>query len=127
LIRAAPVLLTFILAGTVFAAGDTPAFFTEIAALLVISALVAYGSYRLGLMPLIGFLIAGVLIGPSVLGLIHDPELIEAAAEVGVILLLFTIGIEFSLERLARIRRLILLGGGLQVGLVVDIGELLLG
>ena len=42
----------------------------------------------------------------------------EAAAEVGVVLLLFTIGIEFSLEKLARIQRLIFLGGGLQVGLV---------
>ena len=101
------------------AAGGAPAFFTEVAALLVASALVAYVCYRFGLLPIVGFLLTGVLIGPNALGLVEDQELIDAAAEVGVILLLFTIGIEFSLEKLARIKRLIFLGGGLQVGITV--------
>jgi len=108
------------------AVGETPPFFVEIASLLVVSAVVAYLSYRLGLVPIIGFLAAGVLLGPSALGLVQDPELIDAAAEVGVILLLFTIGLEFSLESLARIRRIILLGGGAQVGLTVAAVTLLL-
>ena len=60
-----------------------------------------------------------MLIGPNALGLVQDAELIDAAAELGVIFLLFTIGIEFSLEQLARIRRLIFVGGGLQVGVTV--------
>jgi CPA2 family monovalent cation:H+ antiporter-2 len=102
-----------------FAAGETPAFFVEVTVLLVVSALIAYVCFRLGLVPIIGFLVAGVLIGPNALGLVHDAELIEAAAELGVIFLLFTIGIEFSLEQLARIRRLIFVGGGLQVGVTV--------
>lgn len=108
------------------AAGETPAFFGEVTALLVVSALIAYGCFRLGLLPIIGFLVAGVLIGPNALGLVRDPALIDAAAELGVILLLFTIGIEFSLEKLARIRRLIFVGGGLQVGLTVAAVTLLL-
>jgi len=56
-----------------------------------------------------------VLIGPNSLAVITDREIVEAAAEVGVILLLFTIGMEFSLERLGRLWRAIFLGGGLQV------------
>ena len=51
-------------------------------------------------MPIVGFLLAGVVIGPHALGLVDDPALVDAAAEIGVILLLFTIGIEFSLEKL---------------------------
>ncbi|CAA9586501.1 MAG: Inner membrane protein, KefB/KefC family [uncultured Truepera sp.] len=101
------------------AAGETPAFFTEVTVLLVISAIIAYICFRLGLVPIIGFLVAGVLIGPNALGLVRDAELIDAAAELGVIFLLFTIGIEFSLAQLARIRRLIFVGGGLQVGVTV--------
>ncbi|WP_229783892.1 cation:proton antiporter [Deinococcus sedimenti] len=96
-----------------------PAFLVQLTLLLIVSAAAAYGSFRLRLLPIIGFLLAGVLVGPGALGLIRDPELIAAASEVGVMLLLFTIGIEFSLERLARIARLIFLGGGLQVGLTV--------
>jgi CPA2 family monovalent cation:H+ antiporter-2 len=93
-----------------------PPFFVEVAALIVAGAVIAYVSARLGLVPIVGFLLAGVLIGPHALGLVGQ-ELADGAAEVGVILLLFTIGIEFSLDKLARLRRLILGGGALQVGL----------
>jgi len=78
---------------------------------------IGYLCQRLGLVPIVGFLVAGVIIGPQGLGLVPDREMADAAAEVGVVLLLFTIGIEFSLEKLARIRNLIFGGGGLQVGL----------
>lgn len=108
------------LLGFALAAAETPAFFTDITLLIVISALIAFVCFRLGLVPIIGFLVAGVLIGPNALGFIHDPELIDAAAELGVIFLLFTIGIEFSLAQLARIRRLIFVGGGLQVLVTVS-------
>lgn len=126
LLRVSRFVLLLTTSSLALAAGETPRFFVEIASLLVVSAVVAYLSYRLGLVPIIGFLAAGVLLGPSALGLVQDPELIDAAAEVGVILLLFTIGLEFSLERLARIRRIILLGGGAQVGLTVGAVTLLL-
>ena len=60
-----------------------------------------------------------MLIGPTQLGLVSEVETVEAAAEIGVIFLLFIIGIEFSLERLAALRTWIALGGALQVGLAV--------
>ncbi|WP_189102092.1 cation:proton antiporter [Deinococcus knuensis] len=119
--------LLFLLAGSALAAAPEahagpPAFLVQLTLLLGVSALAAYLSFRLRLIPIIGFLVAGVVAGPGALGLIRDQELISAASEVGVMLLLFTIGIEFSLERLSRIARQIFVGGGLQVGLTVLAG-----
>jgi monovalent cation:H+ antiporter-2, CPA2 family len=109
------------------ASSATPPFLVEGAALLVAAAVIAYICYRIGLVPIIGFLVAGVVIGPYGLGVVANRELVDAVAEIGVILLLFTIGLEFSLERLAKIFRLILGGGSLQVGLasVVTMGVLM--
>lgn len=82
---------------------------------------------RLRISPVLGFLAAGVLLGPFGLGslagdipvagflTISDPEEIGAIAELGVVLLLFMIGLELSLERLKRLRRYIVGLGGLQV------------
>ena len=105
----------------VLAAGAVPPFLAEVVLLVAAAAVVAYVCQRLGLVPIVGFLLAGVAIGPNALGLVSDPELIDAAAELGVLLLLFTIGIEFSLEKLAKIKRLIFVGGGLQVALVTAV------
>jgi monovalent cation:H+ antiporter-2, CPA2 family len=68
---------------------------------------------------IIGFLVTGMLAGPYSLGLIKDTHQVEQLAEYGVVLLLFTIGIEFSLKELMRIRHLVLLGGGLQLVLTI--------
>jgi len=103
------------------AAGAVPGYLPLVVAIVGAAALVAYLSHRAGLVPIVGFLLAGVAIGPHALGLVSDSAAIEAAADVGVLLLLFTIGIEFSLDRLARIRSLILVGGGLQVGLATAV------
>src|SRR5262245_37085699 len=92
-----------------------PHFLPEAVALILAGAVIAYVCFRLGLVPIVGFLVAGLVIGPHALGLVRDHELVDAAAEVGVMFLLFTIGIEFSLERLAKIKRLIFVGGSLQV------------
>jgi CPA2 family monovalent cation:H+ antiporter-2 len=74
---------------------------------------------RLKLPSIIGFLFTGMLAGPYALGLIRDTHQVEQMAEVGVVLLLFTIGIEFSLKELMRIKQLVLLGGGLQLTLTI--------
>lgn len=74
---------------------------------------------RLMFPSIIGFLMAGVLAGPHALGLVRNIHQVEQMAEIGVVLLLFTIGIEFSLKELMRIKHLVLLGGGLQVGLTI--------
>ncbi len=97
------------------ASAGPPEFLTQIAALVVTAAVIGYACVRLRIVPIVGFLLAGVLIGPNALGVVREREIIDAAAEVGVILLLFTIGIEFSIGRLMAIRRLVLLGGTLQV------------
>lgn len=110
----------------VLAAGAIPQYLTEAVALIVAGALIAYICFRLRLVPIVGFLVAGVLIGPNALGLVNDQALVDATAEIGVILLLFTIGIEFSLEKLARIQKLILGGGTMQVGLSVLLTMLVL-
>ena len=119
--------LAALMIGEFLASSATPPFLVEGAALLVAAAVIAYICYRIGLVPIIGFLVAGVVIGPYGLGIVANRELVDAVAEIGVILLLFTIGLEFSLERLAKIFTLILGGGSLQVGLasVVTMGVLM--
>jgi CPA2 family monovalent cation:H+ antiporter-2 len=97
------------------AAATPPDYLAPTVALVVAAFLIGYVSVRARVVPIVGFLIAGVLIGPNALGLVERQEMVEAVAQIGVILLLFTIGIEFSLERLARIRRYVVFGGGLQV------------
>ena len=82
---------------------------------LLASVPIAFIFHRLRLPTIVGFMITGVLIGPHGLGLIRDSHAIEVLAEIGVALLLFTIGLEFSLRRMLEMRRLVLLGGGLQV------------
>ena len=65
----------------------------------------------------VGYLVTGIIAGPQLLSLINDRHNIELLAEIGVILLLFTIGMEFSLKHLLKIRRIVFLGGFLQVTL----------
>jgi len=71
--------------------------------------------------PIIGFLVTGIVAGPYGLGLIEVVHEVEMLAEIGIILLLFTIGIEFSLKNVLQIGRTVLLGGTLQVLLTVGI------
>ncbi|MBK6749170.1 MAG: cation:proton antiporter [Acidobacteria bacterium] len=79
----------------------------------------AFLCLRLKLPLLVGLMLTGIAIGPYGLGLIKDVEGVEILAEIGVMLLLFTIGLEFSLSRLREMKRLVLVGGGLQVGVTV--------
>ena len=105
----------------IFAAAIELPFLEQIVTLLAICLLLTYLSHRLRLLPIIGYLLAGILLGPSAFGLIDDETLINQLAELGVILLLFTIGIEFSLDRLARIARFVFTGGGLQVLITIGV------
>ena len=98
-------------------AAGTPAYLPQLTALVVGGALVAYIGFQLRLVPIVAFLVTGVVIGPNALGLVSDVEVVEAAADVGVLLLLFTIGLEFSLQRLKELSRALFIGGGLQVAL----------
>ncbi len=70
----------------------------------------------------VGLLLTGVIAGPHGLGAIEAKHEVEVLAEIGVVLLLFTIGIEFSLARLMRIKATVLIGGGLQVAATLAAG-----
>jgi CPA2 family monovalent cation:H+ antiporter-2 len=84
-----------------------------------VSALTVYVLHGLRLPPIVGFILAGVLIGPHGSGIIKDMHEIEVLAEIGVILLLFTVGLEFSLKKLFKMRKALVLGGGSQVMLSI--------
>ncbi len=71
---------------------------------------------------IVGYLLAGMAIGPFTPGFIGDREEIAALAEVGVIFLMFALGIEFSLKELARVRGVALVGTGAQVLLTIAAG-----
>src|ERR1700752_1852872 len=91
----------------------------DLAVIFAGSLLVILVFYRFKLPALPGFIVAGILLGPNALGLVSDSGDVESLAEVGVILLLFTIGIEFSLSRLKEMGRQILVGGFSQMGFTV--------
>lgn len=88
----------------------------DLAVIFAVSLLVILVFHRIRLPSLPGFIVAGILLGPNALGLISDVHRVESLAEVGVILLLFTIGIEFSFSRLKEMGRQVVGGGLLQVG-----------
>ncbi|MDR3271487.1 MAG: cation:proton antiporter [Peptococcaceae bacterium] len=77
---------------------------------------------RLKQSPIIGYIVGGILIGPYALGLINDMELVRDMSELGVILLMFTLGIEFSLKRLNKVRNVAIFGGILQILLTIALG-----
>lgn len=96
-------------------------FLTDIVLTLGVSIVVMFIFHRIKVPPVIGLLIAGVIAGPHGIGLISGTEEVEVLSEIGVILLLFAIGIEFSMKNLFRIRRILLLGGSVQVLITVGI------
>ena len=73
-------------------------------------------AHRLSAPPLVGFLVAGVLVGPNGFGLISATEEVEVLSELGVALLLFEVGLELSLSYVRQWARTVLVGGGLQMG-----------
>lgn len=91
----------------------------ELAVIAGLGVLVAVVLAGLRLPTVAGLLVAGALAGPFGLGLVHSMAAIEVLAEIGVVLLLFTIGLEFSLSRLRRIAKQVALGGSIQVGLTI--------
>jgi CPA2 family monovalent cation:H+ antiporter-2 len=92
---------------------------TDILIILGLSLVVITLFHRIKLPVILGFLLTGILAGPHGLALIKGAHEVEVLAEIGVVLLLFTIGIEFSLKSLLRIARSVFLGGALQVGLTI--------
>ncbi|MBE2253381.1 MAG: cation:proton antiporter [Myxococcus sp.] len=93
----------------------------EVALIAALGVAVTLVLSRLRLPAVAGLLLTGALVGPAGLRLVKSLAAIEVLAEVGVVLLLFTIGLEFSLKRLATVFRQVALGGVLQVGLTIGV------
>ena len=90
-------------------------FLSNISILLAFSILVLLICYRFKIPEIIGFLVTGVLAGPYVFGIIRNAHDIDYFAEIGVVLLLFTIGMEFSFKKLIELKKELLIGGVAQV------------
>ena len=93
----------------------------DIVIIFALSTFVNFLFTRIKVPAIIGYLLTGVIAGPYLLGLISSPENVEVMAEIGVILLMFTIGLEFSLNHLLKIRRMVFLGGFMQLLLTAGV------
>src|SRR4030095_8502725 len=81
-----------------------------------------YLTQRLGLSPIVGYLLAGVVVGPYTPGYTADVHLAEQFAEVGVILLMFGVGLQFHLDELLAVRRVAIPGAVLQSLVATGLG-----
>lgn len=98
---------------------DPTPILSELALLFGLSVVVALLVHRIKMPPIAGFLVAGIIAGPHGIGLIQHRELVEQLAEIGVVVLLFTVGMELAVGHIGRMKRAILVGGGLQVTVTI--------
>ena len=91
----------------------------DIVAIFCLSIGVLLVCHQIKIPPIVGFLLPGVLRGPTALGLVQNPHAVELLAEIGVVLLLFSIGLEMSGEELMRLKRPVFVGGTAQVVLTI--------
>lgn len=87
----------------------------DIVVILGLSILIIVAFQKLKLPSILGFLLAGIIAGPYAFNLISSSHEVELLSEIGIIFLLFVIGIEFSLKELAAIKNKVFIGGGIQV------------
>jgi CPA2 family monovalent cation:H+ antiporter-2 len=100
---------------------DMPLIVT-LAAALGFALIFGFIAARLGLPALVGYLLAGVLIGPHTPGFVADVDLASQLAEVGVMLLMFGVGLHFSVGDLLTVRRIALPGAIVQMGVATALG-----
>ena len=95
---------------------------TTIAAALGLALILGFIAARLKLPPLVGYLIAGIIIGPATPGFVADADLSHQLAEIGVMLLMFGVGLHFSLDELLAVRRIALPGAIVQIAVATLLG-----
>jgi CPA2 family monovalent cation:H+ antiporter-2 len=100
---------------------DNHVIFTDLILILGSATLVATIFHSLRLPPIVGFLIAGILVGPHGLGWVKTVMRVELLTEIAGILLMFTIGLEFSLRQLRALQRIFLSLGGGQMGMTIGV------
>jgi CPA2 family monovalent cation:H+ antiporter-2 len=81
-----------------------------------------YVTHRLGLSPIVGYLLAGIAVGPHTPGFVADKHLAEQMAEIGVILLMFGVGLHFHLDELLAVRRIAIPGAVVQSLVATGLG-----
>src|SRR5881409_3950293 len=91
----------------------------ELLVILAVTISIVFVFQRLGVPAIVGFLLAGVVIGPHGLKLVSDIQTVGTIANIGVIILLFTIGLEMSLAQIASVRGYAIWAGLLQVLLTI--------
>ena len=79
-------------------------------------------AYRLRLPPMFGYIVAGLVVGPFTPGVVADRQQVLELADIGVALLMFSIGLRFSLRDLASVGRLVLIGAPIQVAITMTLG-----
>lgn len=95
---------------------------TTIAAGLGLALIMGFLAMRLKLPALVGYLVAGVMIGPATPGFVADLELSNQLAEIGVMMLMFGAGLHFSLDDLMAVRRIALPGAIVQIAVATGLG-----
>src|SRR3954470_2649225 len=92
---------------------------------LTAALVLGYITQRLGLSPIVGYLLAGTLVGPHTPGFVANSGLAEQLAEIGVILLMFGVGLQFHIEELLAVRRVAVPGAIVQSAAATALGTLL--
>ena len=95
---------------------------TTIAAALGLALVMGFIAVRLKVPALVGYLIAGIILGPATPGFVADIELSRQLAEIGVMLLMFGVGLHFSLDDLLAVRRIALPGAIVQIAVATALG-----
>src|SRR5687767_558598 len=103
---------------------ETSTFLRDLVVLFGIAVVVSYAFRLLRLSSIAGFLVAGAVVGPFGLGMVSSVSEVDRMSEIGVMLLLFSIGVEFSTEKLLRMKWLALAGGSLQMVITGGIAAL---
>lgn len=95
---------------------------TTVAAGLGLALIMGFLATRLRLPPLVGYLVAGIIIGPATPGFVADMELAGQLAEIGVMLMMFGVGLHFSVEDLLAVRRIAIPGALVQIAVATALG-----
>ena len=95
---------------------------STVAAGFGLALILGYGAHRLRMPPLVGYLIAGIAIGPATPGFVADMDLAAQLAELGVMLLMFGVGLHFSMKDLLAVKRIAVPGAVVQIAVATLLG-----
>lgn len=101
---------------------DTAPLVLDVGVVLVAAATMGFAARKLGLPSVLGYLLTGLLVSPFTPGFVADSNQLSLLADIGVVLLLFEVGIEIDLKRISREQRSLLWGAPLQVLIGIAIG-----